>query len=112
MGTETFRCIGKNPKLQNVPDHSKLSDEVKRAITVPTALHFVIKSDDGNVYEGGELDTVEVEGRGRVSLAEVLETDNLIPGSLVNYVFEFDNVFEDNSPDWDTVERAKAYVHK
>ena len=112
MGTETFRCIGKNPNLQNVPAHSKLSDEVKRAITVPTALHFVIESDDGNVYEGGELDTVEVEGRGRVSLAEVLETDNIIPGSLVNYVFEFDNVFEDNSQDWDTVERAKAYVHK
>ena len=112
MGTETFRCIGKNPNLQNVPAHSKLSDEVKRAITVPTALHFVIESDDGNVYEGGELDTVEVEGRGRVSLAEVLETDNIIPGSLVNYVFEFDDVFEDNSQDWDTVERAKAYVHK
>ena len=112
MGTETFRCIGKNPNLQNCPAHSELSDEVKRAITVPTALHFVIESDDGNVYEGGELDTVEVEGRGRVSLAEVLETDNIIPGTFMKYVFEFDNVFEDDDADWATTGRNKNYIHK
>ena len=112
MGTETFRCIGKNPNLQNCPAHSKLSDEVKRAIFVPTSLHYTIESDDGNVYEGGELDTVEVEGRGRVSLAEVLETDNIIPGSFIKYVFEFDNVFEDDDADWEQVGIPKCYIHK
>ena len=112
MGTETFRCIGKSPNLQNVPAHSKLSDEVKRAIFVPTSYHYTIESDDGNVYEGGCLDTVEVEGRGRVSLAEVLETDNIIPGSFIKYVFEYDNVFEDDDADWATTGRDKNYVHK
>lgn len=112
MGTETFRCIGKNPNLTNIPAHSKLADEVKRAITVPTALHFVIESDDGNVYEGGELDTVEVEGRGRVSLADVLETDNIIPGTLVKYKFEYDDVFENDDADWETVGRPNNYIHK
>ena len=112
MGTETFRCIGKDPNLQNCPAHSKLSDEVKRAIFIPTSYHYIIESDDGNVYEGGCLDTVEVKGRGRVSLAEVLETDNIIPGSFIKYVFEYDNVFEDDDADWATTGRDKNYIHK
>ncbi len=112
MGTETFRCIGKNPNLQNVPAHSKLSDEVKRAIFVPTSYHYTIESDDGNVYEGGCLDSVEVKGRGRVSLAEVTEQDDIVPGSFIKYVFEFDNVFENDDADWATTGRDKNYIHK
>lgn len=112
MGTETFRCIGKNPNLQNVPVHSKLSDEVKRAITVPTALHYKIESDDGNIYEGGELDTVEVKGRGRISLALIKEEDDIVPGSFVKYKFEHDDVFENNDENWETEGRDKVYIHK
>ena len=112
MGTETFRCIGKNPNLQNVPAHSKLSDEVKRAIFVPTSYHYTIESDDGNVYEGGCLDTVEVKGRGRVSLAEVTEQDDIVPGSFIKYVFEYDSVFENDDADWVTTGRDKTYIHK
>ena len=111
-GTETFRCIGKNPNLQNVPVHSKLSDEVKRAITVPTAVHYKIESDDGNVYEGGELDTIEVKGKGRISLADVKETDDIIPGSFIKYKFEHDDVFENDDADWESVGRDKVYIHK
>lgn len=112
MGTETFRCIGKNPNLQNVPAHSKLSDEVKRAIFVPTSYHYTIESDDGNVYEGGCLDTVEVKGRGRISLAEVTEQDDIVPGSFIKYVFEYDNVFDNDDADWVTTGRDKTYIHK
>lgn len=112
MGTETFRCIGKNPNLQNCPVHSKLSNEVKRAITVPTALHYKIESDDGSIYEGGELDTVEVNGKGRISLALVKEEDDIITGSFVKYKFEHDDVFENDDSDWETVGRPNEYKHK
>lgn len=112
MGTETFRCIGKNPNLQNVPAHSKLSDEVKRAIFVPTSFHYKIESDDGNVYEGGQLDTVEVVGKGRITLDKVSEQDDIVPGSFVKYKFEYDDVFESDDSDWSTTGRDKAYIHK
>ena len=112
MGTETFRCIGRSPNLQNVPAHSKLSDEVKRAIFVPTSYHYTIESDDGNVYEGGQLDTIEVVGRGRVTLDKVSEQDDIVPGSFVKYTFEYDNVFEDDDADWSTIGRDNAYIHK
>lgn len=94
MGTETFRHIAKNPNFQNIPSHSKLAVEIKRCITVPTTEHFTIESSDGNVYEGGCLDTVEVEGKGRISLSEVSEFDNIIPNSFVEYKSEFDGYFD------------------
>lgn len=95
MGTSTFRHIARDPNFQNIPTHSKLAKEIKRCITVPNTLHYTITSDDGTVFEGGELDTVEVENRGRVHLNEVLETDNVIPNSFVKYVSEYDSYFEE-----------------
>lgn len=108
LGTETMRCIGTEPNLQNIPAHSKLSAEVKRCITVATSLRYTIQSDDGNTYIGGVLDTVEVEGRGRISLAEVTENDNIIPGSFIKYQFKYADLFKKNSDNWEE-ERAKIY---
>lgn len=84
-GTETFRNIGNDPNLQNIPTHSKLAVDVKRCITTPTSLHYTIESDDGNIYEGGELDTVEVSGKGRITLDKVEESDSIVPNSYKKF---------------------------
>ena len=114
MATETMRCIGTEPNLQNIPAHSKLSDEVKRCITVPTSIQYTIADESGNVYVGGHLDTIEVEGRGRISLADVRETDNIIPNTFEKYKFKYADIFEKDDDEnskkgsWES-QRAKIY---
>ena len=100
MGTTTYRCIGKDPNLQNVPVHADIANEVKRCVTVPTAIHYKIESDDGNVYEGGELDTVEVIRPNsstplRISLADVKEEDNIVPGSFKEFTWNHMECFDE-----------------
>jgi hypothetical protein len=74
-------------------------------------MHFKIESDDGNVYEGGILDTVEVKGKGRISLAEVTEEDDIIPGSLQNFTWNHSECFEELR-DYTLEDEAKDPKHK
>lgn len=92
MGTETFRHIAKDPNFQNIPSHSKLATEVKRCITVPSAIHYTI--DTGTKFiEGGELDSVEVVGKGRLTLDKITDTDTIIPESFVKYTPKYEKYF-------------------
>jgi DNA polymerase I-like protein with 3'-5' exonuclease and polymerase domains len=96
MGTETMRCIGKDPNLQNVPVHSKLASEINRCITVPTAPHYRIEFDSGEVIEGGELDTIKVIRDNKevlVHLNEVTEDDDYVFGSFVKYKNDREDCF-------------------
>jgi DNA polymerase I-like protein with 3'-5' exonuclease and polymerase domains len=96
MGTETMRCIGKDPNLQNVPVHSKLASEINRCITVPTAPHYRIEFDSGEVVEGGELDTIKVIRDNKevlVHLNEVTEDDDYVFGSFVKYKNDREDCF-------------------
>lgn len=105
MGTETMRCIGKDPNLQNIPVHSKLASEINRCITVPTALHYKFTFDDGVVVEGGELDSIEVERNGetiRVNLNEVTEDDDYVYGSFIKYKNPHEDCFpQETGADFD-----------
>lgn len=95
MGTTTYRCIGNDPNLQNIPVHADIANEVKRCITVPTAKRFTIQSDDGNAYVGGQLDSVEVVGKGRVTLDKITEEDDIIPGSFKPFEWNHMECFEE-----------------
>jgi hypothetical protein len=111
LGTTTYRCIGNDPNLQNIPVHADIANEVKRCITVPTAVHYKIESDDGNVYEGGELDTVEVKNKGRISLAAITEDDDIIPGSFQAFTWNHSECFEGLN-DYTLEDEAKDPKHK
>ena len=105
MGTETFRCIGKDPNLQNVPVHSKLASEINRCITVPTAPHYRIEFESGEIIEGGELDTIKVwrdDKEVLVHLNEVTESDDYVIGSFVKYKNDREDCFpQETGKDFD-----------
>lgn len=107
MGTTTFRCIGRDPNFQNIPVHAKLAHEVMRCITVPTALEYTIEDNYGNIYTGGELDTVEVKGKGRISLAEVCEEDDIVLNSFKKFEYEYQEVFNECADD---TEEGKIFL--
>lgn len=110
MGTTTYRCIGKDPNLQNVPVHDAISHEVMRCITVPTAIHYKIESDDGNIYEGGALDTVDIIRNNKkytVTLDKVFESDTIIPNSFKSFTYEHKECFDDCV---DNTEEGKTFV--
>lgn len=97
MGTETFRCKGREPNFQNIPTHSDLAVEVKRCITVPSSYVYEIEDDKGNLYRGGANDTIKVIREGKeikVRLELVEETDDPVPGSFEKYVPKYDAIFE------------------
>ena len=121
MGTTTYRCIGKDPNLQNVPVHEDIAHEIMRCITVPTAMEYTIEC-DGETYVGGNLDTVEIVdladqyygnldiatcAKKRISLADVKETDTIIPGSFQKFTYEHEECFEECR---DNTEEGKTFI--
>lgn len=126
MGTTTYRCIGKDPNLQNIPVHEDIAHEIMRCITVPTAMQYTIEC-NGEVYIGGSLDTVEVLDivenqyfddveqdissypKRRISLADVKETDTIVPGSLQKFTYEHEECFEECK---DNTEAGKTFIEE
>lgn len=94
MGTETYRCIGVNPNLQNVPTHSKMSAEIKRCIHPPHSWEYELESESGQLYQGGANDTIEVVGRGRITFDKITENDTIIDGTHIPYVPKYDDLME------------------
>lgn len=98
MGTSTYRCIGNDPNLQNIPQHADIASEVKRCITVPTDIHYTLDFGNGVIIEGGDLDTIEVIRNGKqllVHLNEVTEVDDYVPGSFKTFTYEHQECFDD-----------------
>ena len=94
MGTTTYRCIGNDPNLQNIPVHADIANEVKRCITVPTSEEYHIQVGN-DIIVGGGLDSIETEERGRVLLSELTENDTPIVGTLEKFKYEHQEVFDE-----------------
>jgi len=81
FGTETYRFIGKDPNLQQVPTHNFCAPKVKRVIGVPCLEHYKITSDDGTVYEGYEETELKVKRDNKeiiVKMPEIKEEDDIL----------------------------------
>lgn len=77
-GTSTFRFIGREPNLQQIPTRGKYAHYVKKCFSVPRRKYFEVTDENGKVYKFLEGEIVSTE-RGRISIEDLKEDDKILP---------------------------------
>ena len=84
-GTTTFRFIGKNPNLQQIPTRGKFAYLVKQCFSVPRREYYEIVDDDGSVmkyYPGDFVNTT----RGNIPIEDLREDDVIVKERIVRRI--------------------------
>ena len=77
MGTTSFRFIGRDPNMQNVPTNGRFAPFIKQCIDTPPSDLVVVTSDSGTEYRLASFELIKTQ-RGWVRAGELKETDTII----------------------------------
>ena len=71
-GTTSYRNIGKNPNLQQVPVHDPDAKPILRVLSVPWLEEYTIETDDGRVFKGVADDFLDTN-QGKLRFDQIQE---------------------------------------
>lgn len=77
MGTTSFRFIGKDPNMQNVPTNGRFAPFIKQCIDTPPSDLIVVTSDSGKEYRLASFELTRTQ-RGWVEAKDLTEDDTII----------------------------------